>query len=180
MLESFDNFTKQTYRNRAYIYAANGRLQLNIPVRYTQKNRQLYKDVEIAYDTDWQLIHKRSIESAYRTSAFFEFYEDELIPIYERKEKYLYDFNLKTIDVISQWLQTDFNYKFTKKFEPAPQGLRDKRDLVNAKKQSQIKFEDYFQVFEDKHGFIENLSVLDLVCNLGPESLIYLSNVKLV
>lgn len=179
IFETWDNFQKQTYRNRAFIYGANGKLLLNIPVIHSQKNRQFYRDVEIAYYTNWQLIHKKSIESAYRTSPFFEFYEDELLPLYAKKEKYLFDFNLKSIEILCEMLQIELNYSESKTYEPVRTDLKDLRYLVDAKRKNENQFEKYSQVFEEKHGFLNNLSVLDLICNSGPNSLEYLLKQKL-
>ena len=92
-----DNYQKQTYRNRTIIYGANGALLLSIPIVFSQKNRQKFKDIKIANDTNWQSQHCKSIQSAYRTSPFFEFYEDEFQPLFTKKETYLLDFNLSVI-----------------------------------------------------------------------------------
>ncbi|SDB46317.1 WbqC-like protein family protein [Flavobacteriaceae bacterium MAR_2010_188] len=180
VFEAFDNFLKQTYRNRTYIYGANGKLQLNIPVRHSQKDRKFYRDVEIAYDTDWQLIHKRSIESAYSTSPFFEFYLDEILPMYSKPEKYLYDFNLRTIEIFFDAMRVSFDYSKSTDYEIKPQDKADMRNLADAKRKDEQQFENYSQVFNDKHGFINNLSILDLLCNLGPNTADYLKRQSLI
>ena len=95
-----DNYQKQTYRNRTYIYGANGKLALNIPVIHSHKNRQLFKDVKIANETNWQSLHWKSLQSAYRTSPFFEYYEDDLAPLFINKQHYVLDFNFKCLEVI--------------------------------------------------------------------------------
>ena len=94
LFEMHDNYVKQTYRNRCYIYGANGKLSLNIPVVFSQKNRQKHKDVQIFNDENWQAQHWKSLLSAYRTSPFFEYYEDDLRPLFEKKASFLLDFNL--------------------------------------------------------------------------------------
>lgn len=179
VFEKYDNFQKQTLRNRMYIYGANGKLKLNIPIRHNSKSKTYYKDIKIAYDMDWRIVHKRSIESAYGTSPFYEFYQDELLPIFELKETFLYDLNLKTTEILFNCLQLPFNYHLNSKFEKVPKDYKDKRYLVDAKRNNDIKLQDYFQVFDTKHGFIPNLSGIDLICNLGPESSIYLNNQNL-
>jgi len=98
--EVFDNYQKQTYRNRCYIYGANGRLQLSIPVVYTQKNRQLYQDVKIANSYNWQDIHFKSLESAYRTSPFYEYYIDDIKPLFIKSFDSILDFNLACFEVV--------------------------------------------------------------------------------
>ncbi len=171
-----DNFVKQTYRNRTYIYGANGKLLLNIPVTYSQKNRQKYKDVTIFNSERWQLQHWKSLESAYRTSPFFEFYEDELKPLFFEDTELLLDFNLKCFEVICDCLQLDVSISKTSTFEKEVNDTSDLRHLVNAKNETQQNFEGYTQVFGDKHGFIPNLSILDLLFNEGPNALNYLES----
>lgn len=171
-----DNFVKQTYRNRTYIYGANGKLLLNIPVIYSQKNRQKYKDVTIFNSERWQLQHWKSLESAYRTSPFFEFYEDELKPLFFEDTELLLDFNLKCFEVICDCLQLDVSISKTSTFEKEVNDTSDLRHLVNAKNETQQNFEGYTQVFGDKHGFIPNLSILDLLFNEGPNAMNYLES----
>ena len=177
--EVCDNYQKQTYRNRSYIYAANGKLLLNIPIIHTQKNRQKYRDVKIANVSKWQELHWKSLESAYRTSPFFEFYEDELKPLFTTKAKFLMDFNFKCFDTICDCLQLDLNTTKTHKFEKEISDKLDYRKLVNAKKEQLFEFDKYTQVFTNKHGFISNLSILDLLFNEGPNATQYLQSQEL-
>lgn len=177
--EMEDNFQKQTYRNRAYIYGANGKLSLNIPVIHTQKKRQKYRDVKIFNEYKWQLNHWKSLESAYRTSPFFEFYVDDLEPLFQLSAHFLLDFNLKCFHVICDCLQLELNISQTKVYEKIPANKLDLRELVNAKKEKPRVLESYTQVFADKHGFISNLSILDLLFNEGPNSINYLRNQNL-
>ena len=169
VFEINDHFLKQTFRNRTYIYGANGKLILSIPVIHSQKNRKLLKDVKISYSHDWSTQHWKSIQISYRSSPFFEYYEDKLIDLYKKREKYLFDFNLKSIDIISEMLKINLEYKFTKKYED---NYSDKLDYrKNYKKiDSEYQINKYTQVFESKHGYIENLSVLDLIFNEGPNA----------
>ncbi|MDT0557204.1 WbqC family protein [Ichthyenterobacterium sp. W332] len=174
VFEVCDNYTKQTYRNRTCIYGANGKLQLNIPVNHTQKERQLYKDVKIANDYKWQIQHFKSLESAYKTSPFFEYYEDELKPLFEVKIEYLMDFNFKCLETIIECLQLSLNYTKTKQYNTSANTVQDFRPLVQCKKEIPQQFETYTQVFDAKYGFIPNLSIIDLLCNEGPNTLTYL------
>lgn len=171
-----DNFLKQTYRNRTYIYGANGKLTLNIPVIHTQKNRQKYKDVKIHNEENWQNNHWKSLLSAYKTSPFFEYYEDEFQPLFNIKADYILDFNLKCFDVICDCLQLDLNISKSETYKKTIEKTLDFRPLVNAKKEHMQPFENYTQVFGDKHGFIPNLSILDLLFNEGPHALNYLES----
>ena len=170
-----DNFLKQTYRNRTYIYAANGKLLLNIPVVHTQKNRQKYKDVKISQETNWQDHHWKSLLSAYSTSPFFEYYKDELIYLFKTKTNYILDFNLNCFEAICGCLQLDLDYSKTDEYQKIIEDAEDFRYLVNAKIE-EPEFEPYSQVFDDKHGFINNLSILDLLFNEGPNTLSYLES----
>jgi len=172
--EVHDNYQKQTYRNRAFIYAANGKLLLNIPVHHTQNNRQLYKDINIAYSSNWQSLHWKSIQSAYYSSPFFEFYADDLQPLFETQEPFLMDFNQKCLDVILDCLQLKLDTKTSSTFEKHPKDSADLRGLVNHRKEQPQHFEPYKQVFDDKHGFLPNLSILDLLFNEGPMAVNYL------
>jgi len=169
-----DNFQKQTYRNRTYIYATNGKLLLNIPVIHTQTNRQKYRDVKIANKTKWQEHHWKSLQSAYRTSPFFEFYEDDIRPLFEIKTNFILDLNLKCIDVICDCLQLDLKLSKTDVYQKTYEDKMDLRYLVNAKREKTQQFTPYTQVFGNKHGFINNLSILDLLFNEGTNALSYL------
>ena len=151
--EADDNFLKQTYRNRTYIYAANGKLLLNIPVIHSQKNRQKYRDVKISKDTNWQSLHWKSLLSAYSTSPFFEFYKDELEPLFNIKTDFIFDFNLKCIETIFECIQLNISTTKTEVFEQTVKNKKDFRYLVNAKIE-EPEFATYNQVFGDKYGFL--------------------------
>jgi len=174
-----DNYQKQTYRNRTYIYAANGKLLLNIPVIHTQKNRQKYRDVKISNTDNWQKLHWKSLESAYRTSPFFEFYEDDLRPLFSKEANYLIDFNFECFDIICDCLQLDLKTSKTSSYIKNVEYKTDFRSLINAKKEQPLKLKTYTQVFSNKHGFISNLSILDLLFNEGPNALNYLESQQL-
>lgn len=172
-IEVSDNYQKQSYRNRTEIYGANGKLALTVPVSYTQKNRQLYRDVKIANEEQWQLLHLKSLQSAYSMSPFFEFYIDDFTPLFEKQFDYILDFNLKCFDILINSLQLNTQPIQTTVFEKEPINKTDYRGLV--KRNSEVKtFEPYTQVFTEKHGFIPNLSILDLLFNEGPNSELYL------
>ena len=179
LFEVHDNYQKQTYRNRTNIYGANGKLFLTVPVIYSQKNRQLYQDIKISNDNKWQALHWKSLQSAYRTSPFFEFYEDEIAPLFHTKQEFLLDFNFKCLEVILECLQLDLNYKTTTAFETEPSNCLDRRYLVNARKEKEYSFEPYTQVFSNKHGYISNLSILDLLFNEGTNTVPYLQSQKI-
>lgn len=171
--EVCDNYQKQSHRNRTEIYGANGKLALTVPVSYTQKNRQLYKDVKIANEDNWQQQHIKSLQSAYSMSPFFEFYIDDLMPLFENRFDYILDFNLHCFEVLLDMLQLNIISKPTLCFEKEPINKIDYRQLV--KRNFEVNtLQPYTQVFTEKHGFISNLSVLDLIFNEGPNTELYL------
>ena len=167
LFEVSDNYQKQTYRNRTYIYGANGKLGLFIPIIHTHKNRELFKDIKISYESDWMDLHLKSLQSAYRSSPYFEYFEDDFINLFSKKEKYLADFNMKCIDLISELLDLNLSYKITKIYEENPKNTIDLRGLSIARKEKFINTPKYLQVFESKHGYLPNLSVLDLLFSEG-------------
>lgn len=172
--EVCDHYQKQTYRNRCDIYSANGKLSLSIPVNFTQNLRQQYKDVRISNKENWRLQHLKSLQSAYLKSPFFEFYIDELTPLFQNSSDFLLDHNLKVLDVLQGCLQTSFRFQLTEVFQTDISPEKDFRPLINAKRQHNQGFDAYTQVFSEKHGFLPNLSVLDLLFNEGPNTLNYL------
>ena len=179
LFETEDNFQKQTYRNRYVIYGANGKQVLTIPVIHTRNGERLKtKDILIDQSTDWQKLHIRSLQSAYRSSPFFEFYEDDILPVFNKKYKYLMDLNFDSIQILGECLQVTFDYQKTDIYEMVIDDGKDYRYLANAKTSQKYDFQKYTQVFDDKYGFISNLSILDLVFNEGPNALMYLENHK--
>ncbi|WP_010520406.1 WbqC family protein [Aquimarina agarivorans] len=178
--EDCDNYQKQTLRNRTYIYGANGTLLLNLPILHSgiKGKKRLYKEIEIEHQFNTLKIHWKSLESAYRTSPYFEFYEDDIAPLFEEKPKYLLDFNYKCSEFIFDSLQLTPEISKTTSFELTPsEKTIDYRSLVNPKEKAVgTTFKKYIQVFESKHGFIPNLSILDLLFNEGPNALTYLEN----
>ncbi len=180
--ETEDNYQKQTFRNRCYICTDRGRHLMSIPVKHIGGNqgRQKYKDVRLDNDYQWQRQHWRTLETAYRTSPFFEFYEDELAPIYGKSYDFLMDFNMDTIQTLNSCLQIKTSSEKTVSYETSlPNGIVDGRFLVLSKNQRRFDQEPYEQVFGDRHAFIENTSALDLLFNEGTNALTYLNNFNL-
>ena len=181
IFENEDNYQKQTYRNRMYIYGANGKLLLNIPIKHIgdKSSHQKYKDVRIENNFDWQKQHWKSLQTVYRTSPFFEFYEDDFLPLYSRKYEFLMEFNYACLDLVLECLQIDKEYSKTKEFILKPQDLTDGRSLVKAKGERKFVLEPYTQVFKNKFGYLNDLSIVDLVFNEGPNAANYLQNQEL-
>ena len=127
----------------------------------------------------WQRLHWKSLETAYRTSPYFEYYEDDLVRIFEKPYTYLLDVNIDTIETILACLLVNINFDKTSTYESQPEAVKDYRYLSSAKKEVEVTMEPYHQIFSDKHGFIKNLSVLDLLFHEGPNTLDYLNNVSI-
>lgn len=179
-IESDCNYLKQTYRNRCTIAAANGELALTIPIDKGELLKCKTKDIRIANQTDWQRQHWRSIESAYKTSPFFDYYQDDFQPFFEKKWKFLWDFNSEIQELVLSLLELEIFIQKTAQFkkEFSAQEI-DAREDIHPKKiaiQTDSHFQSisYYQVFAEKHGFIPNLSIIDLLFNMGNEARIIL------
>jgi hypothetical protein len=176
--EMEDNFQKQTNRNRMYIYSPNGIQLLNVPVKHSKEKHQKFKDVRIENDFAWQKNHFKSLEAAYRTSPFFEYFEDDFRPLFEKKQEFILDLNLQIFELINSSLGIKIEAQKTTEFFHDSLNYDDFRSLVNGKKDV-TQIEEYTQVFNDKHGFINNLSILDLLFNEGRYAVDYLKNQSL-
>ena len=182
LFENCDNYQKQSYRNRCYIYGANGKLLLNLPILHSgvKGKKRLYRDIQIEHQFNTLQIHWKSLESAYRTSPYFEYYEDDLSPLFSGKPKFLIDFNYQCMEFMFETLQINTEFLKTTAFEISPEQMNDQRNLVNCKNEGTGKhFDKYIQVFDSKHGFIPNLSILDLLFNEGPNAITYLEQQNL-
>ncbi|MDF3077608.1 MAG: hypothetical protein K0S09_1497 [Sphingobacteriaceae bacterium] len=174
LLEKFEHFPKQTYRNRATIQSPNGKLDLIVPVIKGSKNHTKVKDVRISYDFRWQRLHWMSLQTSYRSSAYFEFYEDDLAPFYEKKWEFLFDYNEELFTLLLKFLKLNITYGYTDEYQPAANYSLDFRDSIHPKQPPHGSVKPYFQVFEHQTGFLPNLSVIDLLFSQGPQSISYL------
>lgn len=174
--EMMDNFQKQTYRNRCYICTDQGMQMLNIPIRHVggKSGRQKYADVLLDNSYPWQRQHWRTLQTAYRTSPFFEFYEDDIAALYDSAFESLLQYNLETIKCICSCLDLPFPTAASQEYQLKPEAIGDGRFLVDAKKDIAFEQATYQQVFGERHGFVKNCSILDLLFNLGPSTSSYL------
>jgi hypothetical protein len=174
VIEREEHFPKQTYRNRANIYSPDGLLTLVVPVVRGSKGHKPVKDVKISYDFDWQRLHWLSLHACYRRSAYFEYYEDEFAVFYEKKEPWLFDYNEQLLLLLLKLLKIKTEIKFTQSYEALYDSLVDFRESIHPKKTSKFEQKPYYQVFEERHGFMKSLSIVDLLFNQGPQSINYL------
>lgn len=177
-IERYDSYRKQSYRNRCRILGANGPLSLSVPVIKNSGEKTRVKDVMIDYATRWQNNHWRSIFSAYNSSPFFEYYEPDFMPFYEKKWKYLFDFNLALHHMIAEILELENTWQLSNEFKKVFNG-DDYRELISPKiafslVDKRFKPIPYRQTFDNKYGFQSNLSIIDLIFNCGPEAALIL------
>ncbi len=175
LIEKNEHLAKQTYRNRASIYSPNGKLDLTVPIIKGAKNHTKMKDVRISYDFKWQRLHWLSLETCYRSSAYFEFYEDEMARFYHQKFDFLFDYNLEILSWITKKLKLPYELNVTTTYEDNIPEALDFRSMMNPKKAGEVaNNKSYYQVFEDRHQFLPNLSIVDLLFNQGPQAKLYL------
>jgi len=168
LIEQFDNYRKQTLRNRCLIATAGGMQALTIPVVKSDTPKQLMKDVRISDHGDWRRQHWNALESAYMSTPYFMYYQDDFRPFYERKWEFLLDFNMELTMVILKLAGIDTIMELTESFESGPDSMTDLRGLIEPGK-SCYQAKTYWQVFSEKYGFLPNLSAVDLLFNMGPE-----------
>ena len=178
IIEAHCNYIKQTYRNRCVIAMATGRQTLSIPIVKPASVKCPTKDIRIAEHGNWRHLHWNAIVSAYNSTPFFEYYEDDFRPFYEKPARFLFDFNEELQELIFSLLDISpsISYSTEYVFTPPPEVL-DLRESIHPKKESYMQnFRPYYQVFETKYGFQANLSIIDLLFNMGSEAALWLRN----
>lgn len=179
-IEQYDSYQKQTYRNRCLIATANGVQALTVPVEHND-DKTLVKDLRISDHNQWRRIHWNALQSAYSESPFFEYYADDIRPFFENRYDFLIDFNEAIRQKICELIDICPQVSYTTDYMPAnslqASEIADFRDIIHAKHplpDSTFEAKPYWQVFQHKHGFQGNLSILDLLFCMGPESIFYL------
>lgn len=176
-IEQNDYYVRQTYRNRCYIAAANGKMALSIPVERNLTEKGLVKDIRISDHDNWRHQHWQSIVSAYGMSPFFEYFEDDIAPFFIKRWKFLIDFNMEITHKLLDLLEIDKQLKLTDEYCADFQNkVVDLRLKTKAHKEESVVTKPYYQVFDAKYGFLPDLSVLDLIFNMGNESILYLTD----
>lgn len=181
VIEQYDSYQKQTYRNRCIIAMANGLQALTVPVENEKgemgNGKCLMRDVRISDHNQWRRVHWNALQSAYSESPFFDYYADDIRPFFEKRYEFLIDFNEAIRQTVCDLLDIHPNVSYTSNFSLQPSAIDDYREVINAKHpQPDADFQPrrYWQVFEDRHGFQANLSILDLLFNMGNEAVFYL------
>ncbi len=180
MVEQYDHYVKQTYRNRCIIAAPDGPLTLSIPIVSPGIPKCCMRDIRISEHGNWRRMHWNALETSYNHTPFFEFYKDDFRPFYERHYEFLTDFNEELCDLVCSLMDFKPNMQRTSEYKKhIPFEDSDFRELIHPKKDFLV--EDpwfrpcpYYQVFSEKQGFLPNLSIVDLLFNMGPESLLVL------
>ena len=180
LIEQHETYPKQTYRNRCYIYSANGILPLSIPVERGSFHKVKLRDIKIDYSGKWQREHINAIRSAYNSSAFFEFYADEVMKPLYLNYKFLIDMNMDILHTIFNILEIDIPTAKTASFikDYGNNNYKDLRYEPEPGRQMFSHAPGYFQVFASRHGFKAGLSIIDLLFNMGPESWSYLKTLN--
>ena len=181
-IEACENFQKQSYRNRCRFYGAEGVQTLSFPILHEGGTHKIpISQIKIDYKTPWVQQHERAIVSAYGMSAYFDYYKDELFAILEAGHERLFDLNLALIRFFIEKTGIKVDLRLTEDYEREPQ-MEDLREAIHPKRPNTILSEldlekPYFQVFAPKYGFQSDLSIMDLLFNEGPDSILFLKNI---
>lgn len=184
-IEACEHSVKQSWRNRCRFYAADGAQTLNFPVRHEDFGKPI-SQMRIDWKTDWLTRHERAIISAYRTSPYFEYYQDELFAILDSRPELMLDFNTQILKFFLRKTGIPADIRFTSEWEAVTiegHKVTDLREAIHPKRPNSILKDlglerPYWQVFSPKHGFIPGLSIMDLLFNEGPDSICYLKELK--
>jgi len=166
IIDVYENYIKQSIRSRCDLYSSNGKLSISVPKIRKNSSKTRMKDIQICYSEDWQKSHWKTLLSCYNSSPFFDFYKEKIEIIFQKKEKFLIDLNLKSLEIIKDFLKIDRDVVFSKEYI-------NKTECIDLRLKKFLSSEliSYDQVFSKHCGFINNLSILDLIFNLGPEAI---------
>ena len=178
-IEQYDHYQKQTYRNRCVIAAPDGPLSLTVPIEKPNTQKAFMRDIRISDHGNWRHLHWNAIESAYNHTPFFEYYKDDFRPFYEKKFDFLVDYNEQLCQLVCQLIDIDTSFQRTKSYIAEPSNtIIDLRDAIHPKKEvmddASFSAVPYYQVFQERLGFLPNLSIIDLLFNMGPEAILVL------
>lgn len=174
VIEKEENYIKQTYRNRCYILSSHGPQILSVPALLGTSHKTNVRDVRIDYSKRWQQVHIRALTAAYNSSPYFEYYFDDLLKIISRNHNFLLDLNTELTYSVLKILKISKILHYTSEFLPVNYNSNDYRYHISPKKKSSYVKKEYMQVFNVENKFIPNLSIVDLIFNMGPDSPDYL------
>ena len=161
-------YNKQTLTNRTYIDSSNGELMLTVPIKHSGKNvPQKFSKIKIDNSTNWKKTHFKSIKICYQSSPFFEFYEDDISFFYESDYEYLHQLNFASINLVCKWINLEMPKE---NFNAQEKEFINLFYLSNTKRTRELLEKKYTQTFQVSNGFINDLSILDLIFNCGPDS----------
>ena len=176
-IEQFEHFEKATFRNRCEVIGPNGKITLSVPLERGRNQRSIMKDVKICNKEQWQQLHWKTLCASYRRSPYFEYYEHYFFDFFKKPFVFLFDLNIESIALINKILKIEKQYSLSEKYEKTqPETTMDLRAAFNPKQSYHHYTKQYIQNFEERHGFIHNLSILDLVFSCGKKSVELLSN----
>ena len=174
-MEREENYIKQTYRNRCVLAAANGPLTLSVPIVKPDDLKCPTKEIRISDHGNWRHLHWNALVSAYNMSPFFEYYADDFAPFYERRFTFLFDFNEALRQLICELIDLQPQVRYTDSYHPTvSHDFRESIRPRHPEPDATFRPAPYYQVFQAKFGFLPNLSIVDLLFNMGPESLLVL------
>jgi hypothetical protein len=174
LIEREENYLKQSYRNRCYILSAHGLQLLSVPVYLGSQHKIPLKEIRIDYTKRWQQVHLRAITASYNSSPYFQFYFENIEKIISKRTSFLIDLNRELTESVLKMLKMKIKLSYTTDFEPVEEAGYDFRYRISPKKSSQFILKEYLQVFSAGNGFVQGLSIIDLIFNMGPEAVDYL------
>ena len=174
LIESEENYLKQSYRNRCYILSAHGPQPLSVPVYLGSQHKTPLKEIRIDYSKRWQQVHLRAITASYSSSPYFQFYYENIEKIIARKTEFLFDLNMELTGSVLKMLGLNINMARTTDFKPVLEAEYDFRYTISPKRKPQFIVKEYIQVFGTSKGVDHRLSIIDLIFNMGPEAVKYL------
>lgn len=178
-IEAHEHYAKQTYRNRTCIASAQGLMELIIPVIQPNGSKTCIRDVRISYAEAWQKKHWHAITSAYNSSPFFEYYQDVFHTFYTKQYTFLYDYNKEILLTLLKACNITTEIKDSASFTPLSNNTYDVRYTLSPKITSNIHIPEYTQVFAEKYPFLSQVSILDTLCNIGPDTGLYCKKITL-
>lgn len=179
LIEQQEYYQKQSYRSRCRILSASGPETLSVPVVKDSTLSRPIRDMKVDYDYPWLQVHKRAFDAAYNSSPFYAYYKDEIMAVLDSRPAFLFDLNTRLLELLLQMVGVKADISFTEDFVK-DYGEGDFRETIHPKHKGENllqlykKEKTYYQVFSDRSGFVPNLSVLDLLCNEGPNAISFL------